>query len=188
MALLRKRIRTQLEYFRIISLKYGDRIIKLNVTDTAGQERFKSLSSKYYRSAHGFFFVFDVNSLETFKNIKNWIDATREYNERDVINFLIGNKVDKETRQVKQEDAISFAKENNMLYFETSAKEGKNVDESFGFITQKLVRFYSKNVTMYHQMRGSDVGKFHETSKLINKGEDIGVKEEEQKKKKGCCG
>jgi len=165
--------------FRIISLKSDDKNIKLNVSDTAGQERFKSVSSKYFRSAHGFFFVYDVSDLNTFKNIKNWLSTTKDYNDKQVVNFLVGNKCDKDERQVDYDTALQFAQENNMGFFETSAKDNKNVDEAFGYITQQLVHFYSKNEKIYNELSTGDMYK-------AQKGEEIAF-DKKHTKKTGCC-
>ena len=165
----------------MISLRCDNINIKLNVQDTAGQERFKSISSKYYRSAHGFFFVYDIGNLDSFKNIKNWIDNTKEFNDKEVVNFLVGNKSDSEDRKVTFEQGLEFAKENNLGFFETSAKENKNVDEAFSYITQKLLTFYSKNSSIYNQLTTGDMYK----NQIGQKGEEIEIKCKPRKKE--CC-
>jgi len=140
--------------FRILSLKAGDIMIKLNISDTAGQERFKSISSQYYRSAHGFCFLYDVTNRKSFQNIKEWINSAKEVNDKQVINFIVGNKIDlANSRQVSSEEALKYAIENEMGYFETSAKEDENVNEAFNLITQKILQFYSKNRNVYEQLK-----------------------------------
>ena len=76
--------------------------------------------------------VFDLTRLETFKNVKVWLEELRENGNFEMSLMLVGNKSDMvEERKVSYEDAMSFAQENNLLYLETSAKTGSHVSEAF---------------------------------------------------------
>lgn len=134
--------------FRIISLKKNETNIKLHLWDTAGQERFKSISVNYFRNVHGFFFVFDLSNKESFENINQWIELAKSYNKHSMINFLVGNKSDK-SREVTEKQAIEFAEMKNLIYYETSAKTNENVENSFNYMTYKLIEYYSKNKQLY---------------------------------------
>ena len=127
--------------FRIVSVKYNNQYIKLNIWDTAGQERFKSITSNYFKKAHGFYFVYDVGDKATFQNLTEWIERTKTANNHNCINFLVGNKsdIEEKDRQVSLNDGLNLAKLNGMGFFETSAKNNVNVDNSFGLITKQLV-------------------------------------------------
>ena len=132
--------------FRIVTLKYKDVISKINIWDTAGQERFKSLAVNYMHHSHGFIFVFDITNKESFENIINWINLSFDTNKNSIINFLIGNKCDKDSdRKVQQDEAEQFAKERNLYYLETSAKNDENIQKLFYYITYKLIKYYDKN-------------------------------------------
>ena len=132
--------------FRIVTLKYKDIISKLNIWDTAGQERFKSLAVNYLHNSHGFIFVFDITNKESFENIANWINLSFDTNKNSIINFLIGNKYDKDSdRKVQQSEAEQLAKERNLHYLETSAKNDENIQKLFYYITYKLIKHYDNN-------------------------------------------
>jgi small GTP-binding protein len=132
--------------FRIVTLKYKDIISKLNIWDTAGQERFKSLAVNYLHNSHSFIFVFDITNKESFENITNWINLSFDTNKNSIINFLIGNKCDKDSdRKVQQSEAEQLAKERNLHYLETSAKNDENIQKLFYYITYKLIKHYDNN-------------------------------------------
>jgi small GTP-binding protein len=132
--------------FRIVTLKYKDIISKLNIWDTAGQERFKSLAVNYLHNSHSFIFVFDITNKESFENITNWINLSFDTNKNSIINFLIGNKFDKDSdRKVQQSEAEQLAKERNLHYLETSAKNDENIQKLFYYITYKLIKHYDNN-------------------------------------------
>jgi len=110
----------------------GQKTIKFHIWDTAGQEKFKSLTRNYYRNAAGALVVYDVTRRDSFQNIVRWMEEVREHCNSEVSVVLIGNKCDlDEERQVSYEEGEALAKENNMLFLETSAKLAKNVEQAF---------------------------------------------------------
>ena len=129
--------------FFMKSLDVGDKSIKLQLWDTAGTEKFRSITTGYYRGANAAFVVFDLTSKPTFDCLNEWIQNYYKYSnpdsEKNVV--LVGNKCDLvNKREVSEEEIENFAKNNNLMYFETSAKDGKNIDECFYFIAEKLVK------------------------------------------------
>jgi len=116
-------------------------IIKLELWDTVGQERLRSLPSKYFSKGDGFFLLFDVNNKKTFEDITGWIKDIRkergnaneqnfEKRTEDEVLVLIGNKIDKiGQRQVSREEALELANKYNLSYYETSCKQGINLYE-----------------------------------------------------------
>lgn len=131
--------------------------IKLQIWDTAGTEKYRSISSSYYRGSHAAFIVFDVTNHQSFMNVQIWMESfSKSCNPEHKKNvFLIGNKTDLiEARVVKQDEAEEFAKSNNLAYWETSAKSGENVEEPFKYIAQYLFDNYSKeNIGGENHMR-----------------------------------
>lgn len=115
--------------------------IKLTIWDTAGQERFRTLTSAYYRGAQGVILVYDVTRRDTFDNISEWLKEVDIFTTKDnVIKVLVGNKIDLETqRQVPRQEAINFARENNMLFFEASAKTEVGVQQAFLELVEKIL-------------------------------------------------
>jgi small GTP-binding protein len=115
--------------------------VKLQIWDTAGQEKFRAITKAYYRGAHGILVVFDVSRRDTFNQTKVWIDSIRDSsvdtNPIDVI--LVGNKCDLE-RAVSREEAESLAKQFQINYYETSAKESVNVETAFVALSTMALR------------------------------------------------
>ncbi|MBW0460422.1 hypothetical protein O181_000137 [Austropuccinia psidii MF-1] len=116
----------------------NDRAVTMQLWDTAGQERFQSLGVAFYRGADCCVLVFDVNSSKSFETLDSWRDEFLvQASPRDPDNFpfvVLGNKIDVEEskRQVSQKRAMSWCQsKGNIPYFETSAKESINVDQSF---------------------------------------------------------
>ncbi|CAH7687683.1 small GTPase superfamily [Phakopsora pachyrhizi] len=116
----------------------NDRVVTMQLWDTAGQERFQSLGVAFYRGADCCVLVFDVNSSKSFETLDSWRDEFLiQASPRDPDNFpfvVLGNKIDVEEgkRQVSQKRAMSWCQsKGNIPYFETSAKESLNVEQSF---------------------------------------------------------
>ena len=128
--------------FFMKTINIRDKSIKLQLWDTAGTEKFKSITTGYYRGANAAFVVFDLTSKSSFDSVSEWIENYYKYSnpdsEKHVI--LIGNKSDlKENREVTQEQIDNFTLNNKIKYFETSAKNGENIEECFYFIAEKLM-------------------------------------------------
>ncbi|VEN62142.1 unnamed protein product [Callosobruchus maculatus] len=116
-----------------------DRTIRLQLWDTAGQERFRSLIPSYIRDSAVAVVVYDITNMVSFEQTRKWIDDVRKERGTNVIIMLVGNKVDLESlREVSTETAILMAKEWNVLFIETSAKEGYNVKQLFRKIGEAL--------------------------------------------------
>ena len=116
--------------FKIVKVKVGDIYVKLQIWDTAGQDRFRTMSSTYYRGADGAIIVYDVTSLESFNNVGRWLEDMNMYN-RNVYKIIVGNKNDNtsnqtlstDTKVVSTQDAQKLAERLDLKLFETSAKE-----------------------------------------------------------------
>ncbi|KRY82283.1 Ras-related protein Rab-4B [Trichinella pseudospiralis] len=113
-------------------VKIQDRSIKLQVWDTAGQERFRSLTKNYYNGAACALLVYDITCRQSFNAIAQWLSDARSLASPQIIVILIGNKKDLEDRrEVTFMEASQFAQENGMLFLETSALTGENIEETF---------------------------------------------------------
>lgn len=109
-----------------------DKDIKLQIWDTAGQESFRSITRSYYRGAAGALLVYDITRRETFMHLNSWLQDARENGNTDMIITLVGNKTDLESRRVvSYEEGQRFARENNLMFLETSAKTANNVEPTF---------------------------------------------------------
>jgi len=129
--------------FLMKSIEVKGKTVKLQLWDTAGQEKYKSMVSSYYRGANVALVVFDITSRSSFESLPLWIENYYKNGPEQKNIILIGNKKDMaDQRQVTQEEAEEFSETNNMIYFETSAKEGDNIDYVFNFAAEKLLEFY----------------------------------------------
>lgn len=114
------------------TVKINDKNIKLQIWDTAGQESFKSITRSYYRGAAGALLVYDITRKETFNHLTRWLEEVRQNGNPDIMVMLIGNKADLDSRrQVSTEEGERFAKENGLIFMETSAKTAFNVEQAF---------------------------------------------------------
>jgi len=122
-----------------IGVEFGSRTIpiagnqiKLQIWDTAGQEKFRSITRSYYRGAAGCLLVYDITRRETFEHLSTWLDDCRKYSNQNITVMLIGNKCDCENkRQVSREEGEEFARKNNLTFLEASAKTSENVEQAF---------------------------------------------------------
>jgi len=121
--------------FKIKTIFYNDKIIKFQIWDTAGQERFRTITSSYYRGSNAIIICYDITEYSSFMNVKKWLDETKTYLTSKPILILCGTKTDLENkRMVNKTDAEEYAKINNMLFIETSAKNNLNINEIFTLI------------------------------------------------------
>jgi small GTP-binding protein len=131
-----------------IGVEFGSKIIKcksgvtvrLQVWDTAGQESFRSITRSYYRGAIGALLVYDVTNPQSFESLPNWLKDSLEATNQNIGLVLVGNKCDLENqRKVDSNMARQFAKENNLLFLETSAKNGANIEKIFQILSEQIL-------------------------------------------------
>ena len=108
-------------------IDYKNNSLKIQIWDSAGQERYKSLIPSYVRGSSLIFILFDVSNKNTFDNLINWINFIKQINNEESIMILCGNKIDL-PREVSANEAKNLAEKNNMFYFETSAKTGDGIN------------------------------------------------------------
>ena len=123
---------------KIMQLQSGKEV-KLQIWDTAGQDRFRSITKNYYKGSHGIILIYDVTSLKTFENVKSWVSQIHEEISDKVVIYLVGNKIDMDDeRKVKTEEGQKLAEELGVPFVETSAKSGENIDNIFSDITERI--------------------------------------------------
>ena len=119
--------------------------VNMNIWDTAGQEKFRSMTRSYLRDSHGVFLVFDLSQKKSFDSLNFWLE---EINNSDInkqyVKMLIGNKSDFKQKEVDKETAKKFAEENNMKYLEVSAKDGINIESMFEMMGIECVKILEK--------------------------------------------
>ena len=119
--------------FKTKYIKIGDSSVKVLIWDTAGQEKFQNIAKQYYKGANGVLLIYDIGSRKSFERIDFWLKELKENNRIDELFIcLVGNKIDMEDKRViTTEEGENYAKSNNILFFEVSAKSGKGVIELF---------------------------------------------------------
>lgn len=113
--------------FATKTIEFRENSIKLQIWDSAGQERYKALIPSYVRGASIILIVYDISSRETFYNLSSWITFIKEVNTDDSLLVLCGNKTDL-NRQVSTKEGKALADKEKMLFFETSAKNSSNIN------------------------------------------------------------
>ena len=148
-----------------ITLKNG-KAITLKLMDTGGQEIYRALSKSYFKNSDGVLFVFALNNEQSFTDISDWINYFNEncFGNVNIPKFLIGNKCDLDSK-VNKDLINKVANDNDMKYFETSAKDKINIDNAFEEMGERLFEEYHKS--------GREKG--------------IQLKISEKPKKKGCA-
>ena len=125
--------------FKIQTIQIDDKIIKLQIWDTAGNERFKTITTSYYRNSNGICIVFDITNKESFNSLPDWFSEIDKFASDNVSKILIGNKSDlTKERQVTTEDAKELAKKYKIDYIEASAKDSTNVQQLFIELTRQI--------------------------------------------------
>ena len=113
-------------------ISIDDMQIKLQIWDTAGQESFRSITRSYYRGAAGALLVYDITRRETFNHLTRWLEEARQNSNPNMVVMLIGNKSDLgHRRAVSTDEGKEFARQNGLVFMETSAKTASNVDKAF---------------------------------------------------------
>ena len=168
--------------FLVFNVKLNEKVVKLQIWDTCGQELYRSLISSFYRNSSLAMMVYAINNKESFMHIESWLKEVKLQSNPDIKVFLIGNKSDlEEERKVTLEEAKTFKEEHGIHYFsEASAKNGINAKEVFIEAAKLLYLEHLKYKDSTFQKLGND-----------NKDVLIPVKVSKKKsnrKKGGCCG
>lgn len=164
-------------------LKLKDLNIKAQIWDTAGMERYRSITSAYYRGAKGVIIVYDITRRETFNCVDKWLDDFRENSDKDVCVVLIGNKSDlEEKRMVSVQEGEEKAREKGLAFVETSAKENSNVSNAFESLFEEILRTNRECIDYINNRKN---GKRN----IIGDGKNIIVENENKNENKGsrCC-
>ena len=138
------------------------KIVKVQLWDTAGQDKFRAITRNYYKGASGIILIFDVTNVKSYENIKKWINEIKEEISEKVAIVLIGNKIDNvQERKISKEQGDKLASEIGVKFFETSAKTGEGINESVFFLVKKISendpevknKYQGRNLKMYNKKR-----------------------------------
>ena len=131
--------------FRLKTLYMEDgKKAKLQIWDTSGQEKFKSIMNAYYRGTNGIILIYSINERENFNNLTSWlIEINKHTRNKKLPIFLVGNQIEEEKRLVTKEEGEAFADKFGLIFSECNSKTGENINSIFN----KLVKIINeKNV------------------------------------------
>ncbi len=127
--------------FMLKNLEINGQTVKLSIWDTAGQEKFRKVVESYYKGGSGVLICFAINDRRSFEALEYWYSSTQKHLGTNAKYVLVGNKSDLESdREVKKEEAESWAQAHGMKYFETSALKNTNIKEVFEYLANLIMQ------------------------------------------------
>ena len=178
------------EYQLTIGVEFGaknisinDKIYRIQIWDTAGQENFRSITRAYYKNSVCALVVYDITNRDSFNNIANWVEDCKNQSPKTIFMVLVGNKSDlSDKRVISIDEGRELAEKYNMIFFETSAKTGDNVDLIFFKSAEEIAKKIDQG---YYDLE-NDCG----IKQGINQSRQIQIGEPGNHKPKndgGCC-
>ena len=170
----------------------NNQVLKLEIWDTAGQEKYRSIASMFYKEADVAILVYDITRKESFEQIKQyWLNQIKEYSPENIILALCGNKSDLiNEEQVDEEEARNYAEEIDAIFYPTSAKNDCGITDLFLQIAKK----YTKSDNVRLKTDKDEIFDSTMTESIAasqTRGSVIITKEDTKKtngvKKKKCC-
>ena len=150
-------------------------VIKAQIWDTAGQDRYRAIASTYYKGAVGALLVYDITKQRTFENIEKWLKELRDHGQEHMCIMLIGNKSDLASeRMVNFEDAQVYAEKEQMALLETSALDSSNVSAAFECIIKEIykqqIKLQEKHEEALKPLSGDKGGKSQNPPSQVSQG------------------
>jgi len=162
--------------FKVRTLEMHGKLIKLNIWDSAGQERFRTIVNTYYRGAHGICLVYDITDLDSFNRLGDWLGDITDLAEPNAKKIIIGTKKDLEAkRKVPLDQVKLYSEKLDMPSIETSSKNGQNVEAAFFKMTSLLLEDLGDAVLQ------------QESKSSIKLGGGTKVQSNTSPRKKKCC-
>ena len=133
----------------------NDKLIRVKIWDTAGQEQYKALTKNFYRNSDGVIIVYDVTNKSTFEKVQEWVQSIDEYtdSEKNIQKVLVGNKIDL-PRQVTTEEGKKLSDMYNIPFYEASAKDNIGIED----FMKKIIGEVLENLSSQKKGVGLDRG------------------------------
>lgn len=112
--------------------------LKMQLWDTSGQEKYKSIAENYYKNAKGMILVYSVAEKNSFADIEDWLKQIKSKSRKDICLVLVGSQIDKPNRFISTDEGQKVAKKYGIGFFETSAKTGENIKDVFRYIAKEV--------------------------------------------------
>lgn len=159
--------------FKTKELEIEDKLVRQQLWDTSGQERFRALAKSHYKSLSGVVLVFDITNEKSFESIEKWrSDALENANNENLQFILIGNKKDLErNRKITVEQGKELAKKLNMSYFETTIEDNDSIQTALSGISKDICSANQKARMMKSGMKNNQAEKEPELSKSMTKSQ-----------------
>ena len=167
-------------------LEINNHDIDIAINDTAGQERFRSITKMFYKGADGILVGFDLTNKDTFNHINYWIEQIETNKSKDypISIVLFGNKCDAtEKIEVKEDEIESLKEKYNFEYFATSAKDGTNVKNAFEYLLKSTLKIRG----FLEKIGLSQDTPFDDINIIVKENQKTEPKKIQQKKKKKKC-
>ena len=152
--------------FQIKILNINNKKIKIQIWDTAGEERYRIVAKNYFNTSDGFIIMYDITNRESFDDITNWIEQIRDSTPNYKKSVIFGNKSDlNKLRDVQINEGKELAKKNEFKFFETSAKDGLNLNEGIESLVKDVledidsIKLKRRNTTSLKEKKKSKVKK-----------------------------
>eukprot|EP00850_Spirogloea_muscicola_P000784 SM000003S11029 [mRNA] locus=s3:478165:479731:- [translate_table: standard] len=172
--------------FRSKTLAIEGKEVKAQIWDTSGQERYRAVTSVYYRGALGALLVYDISRRSTFDNVSQWLREIRCQGDSNLVVMLVGNKTDLESlRAVPTERGLELAEREGMYFMETSALDSTNVQEAFESVITEIYNNVSKRVSAFDEFDNPLAP--NNGTKLLVVNNAQSNQEETEKKRASCC-
>ena len=152
--------------FQVKLLNINDKKIKIQIWDTAGEERYRVVAKNYFNTSDGFIIMYDITNRDSFDSISNWIEQIKDSTPNYKKSVLFGNKSDlNKLRNVQINEGKELAQKNDFKFFETSAKDGLNLNEGIESIVKDVlkdidsIKLKRRNTTSLKEKKKNNVKK-----------------------------
>ena len=157
---------------KIVTLPESKKKVKLQIWDTAGQEKYMSVNKNLFQRVQGIILMYDITQRETFERLNIWLNIIKQMT-NDIPIILVGNKLDEENnpengRIVEYNEGKAFAKENEFPFLEASGLNGTNVEKVFNTISELIIQHLQQDRTISINDNNFNIPGFNGNKKKCN--------------------